>query len=182
LQNKTVDEIYRDLLSDMKYKPDFNINFRYRSFIYIIAICVAFILYVYIVHKIGLVIALSIEGLKIFAGYIFVNTSLVFSWIFDYLSEISRKDDKNGIGIPPFHKVRLSPFSRRRIPVIGFFFKIIHISINIFSKLIALIVRLSFELERYTETGQAPKILYWILFMFSLSLNLLALLLQKLHT
>jgi len=145
------EEAYLKNLEEINFVPDLNLDFRYRSFMYVVTGTTFFAVFAYVCYAKGLNWTTSLEGLKALGIYAFMSTGLIGAWAFDATSEMIRELNK----FPPLYKIKL--FERHpNIPMLVF--TLIQIFMNVLAKSIAIPIRASLNLERYTIANQGPRV------------------------
>jgi hypothetical protein len=167
---------YIDNLKQMNYEADLNTNLYYRTVVYIITAALLLVVFAYIGYKMGTKLMLSLSGLKLIGGYLFLLTGLLGCWFFDAVSEDIRKTSEGEVGMPPLYKMP-SPGNMSRYLMLVF--SGIHLFMNILAKVFAMLIRLSFKFEKYTIANQAPRVLGLLLVFMAAFLQLLAYVLSK---
>lgn len=152
----TFKEAYLKNLEETNFEPDLNLDFRYRSFVYVFTGAAFLAVFVYVCYVKGLNWTISLEGLKALGVYAVMSIGLLGAWFFDAISEMMHASNKHKASFPPLYKIGF----RNRHPDIPMqAFTLIQIFMNVLAKLIAIPIRASLSLERYTIANQSPRVL-----------------------
>ena len=169
-KGQNIEGAYYENLKKINYKPDLNLNIKYRSFSYIISILLVVFCFLYLWYIKGFASIASVDGLKIFGFFIFIIIGLLSAWIYDALPEIIPYD-KN---LPPLYKI-----GRGRLSVSVIIFNCVQIIVNIIAKILGGLIFIALCAEKYTAANQSPRVLGIILIAFAFLFQFMAILLSK---
>lgn len=167
---------YKNNLKQINYEADLNTNLYYRTVVYIMTATLLLVVFTYIGYKMGIELMLSLSGLKLIGGYLFLLIGLFGCWFFDAVSEGIRKTSEDKLAMPPLYKM---PSLGNRSRDLMLIFSGVHLFMNLLVKAFGMLIRLSFKFEKYTIANQAPRVLGLLLVFMAAFFQLLAYFLSK---